>query len=330
MDGISLIIPVYNREDFIGELADVIKTQLDSDIEVIFVDDGSTDNSRKIIIDKCDSLRNVKLISTIHAGPGAARNRGLAEATKEYIWFVDSDDLIAPDAISKLKNIVNSEDKISDLFVFNFSTDGEDIILFKENRKSFNKNEGMELFLNNRFYNCVWNKLFKTKLIKENGCKFPEDVCNGEDGVFILSYLDKTDKIAYLNENIYKYRINANSLTAILSAEIFKTNFKVYGIKKKYAADYNVKSDYLDNTFSASVLKNIVSIINDKNSREDIIEAYRYIFSNKELLNNVKKIKCKLHPALDLLKFTLAFKNPELLYKTALTVIKIKERIRNK
>ena len=101
---ISIVTPVYNTEKYLSECLDSIFAQTMPDIELICVDDGSTDNSLNILKDYQKKHKNLKVISQKNGGPGVARNTGIDNATGKYICFWDSDDIFEPDALEKLYN----------------------------------------------------------------------------------------------------------------------------------------------------------------------------------------------------------------------------------
>lgn len=113
---ISVIIPVYNVENYLGECLDSILNQSFKNLEVICVNDGSTDNSLKILESHAKNDSRVKIISQENNGPGYARNVGLKYAKGEYVLFVDSDDFISNDSLNDLYN--NAVSNNSDLVLF--------------------------------------------------------------------------------------------------------------------------------------------------------------------------------------------------------------------
>ncbi len=101
-DMISVIIPMYNTQNFIGKLLNCLKNQTYKNLEIIVVNDGSTDNSLKIVGEFSREDKRIKLISTANGGVSKARNIGIANATGKYITFLDSDDYVEPDTYEKV------------------------------------------------------------------------------------------------------------------------------------------------------------------------------------------------------------------------------------
>ena len=119
---VSVIIPVYNVEEYIGLTLDSLVNQTLKDIEIIVIDDGSTDNSRQIIEDYEKKYKNIRVILQENSGPSRARNRGVEEATGEYLAFVDSDDYLLPDAVACLKDNLSAF-KYPDIIIYNYEKD---------------------------------------------------------------------------------------------------------------------------------------------------------------------------------------------------------------
>ena len=106
---ISVIVPVYNVEEYIEECLDSIKNQIFTDFEVILVNDGSTDNSQAICEIYCDQDSRFHLINQENQGQSIARNRGVAESKGKFIVFIDSDDIVRVDLLDQLINYMSDE-----------------------------------------------------------------------------------------------------------------------------------------------------------------------------------------------------------------------------
>lgn len=203
---VSFIIPVHNNEKFLYKcLNSIIKASL-KNIECILIDDGSTDDSSHI----CDLFsQKYEYISVYHinnAGVSNARNVGIDKAKGEFITFVDSDDYINNIDFTFL----NMEKNKFDLFCLNYSR-----LYNNEIKKNKFKDRGIvKNFINQPIYmNSVWNKFYKSKIIRKYNIKFDKDLFASEDLLFNLKYIDKCNEIAYINQEYYVYRFNRMSLT---------------------------------------------------------------------------------------------------------------------
>lgn len=188
---ISIIVPVYNAQKYIKRCVESIVNQTYKDWSLILVDDGSKDESGMICDQLAKSDSRIQVIHTENKGASAARNRGLDKATGEFVTFVDADDWLE---MSHLQILVNQISKDVDLCINSFVTDlyyGARPFCYKTIH-SHNNIESIKIFFcvliqHSQF---LWNKLFKRKIIEENGIRFNTSVSLGEDNIFILEYLN--------------------------------------------------------------------------------------------------------------------------------------------
>ena len=229
---VSIIVPIFNVDKYLDECIDSIVNQTFKNIEIILINDGSTDNSLQIAKKYQDLYKNVKLISQNNRGLSAARNAGLEQASGEFIFFIDSDDKISPYTIEHLFNSINKENSDFSACSFQyFSADdlnGE--ILHKEWPINFEKNSG-KYKLTEDYENdlcCVaWNKLYRLSKIKKNSLSFVEGIIH-EDISWLWSYLSHSKNYSYVNERLYYYRIRSESITSEKNANYYLTYLEPY------------------------------------------------------------------------------------------------------
>lgn len=207
---ISVIIPIYNVEKFLPQCIESVINQTYQTLEIILVNDGSTDTCFEICLRYKDLDSRIRVINKKNEGVGQARNEGIKVATGEYIYFLDSDDYLEKDALENLS------------FYFK---QGHDIILFGFNRvnesSSFlNKvlppsietfhvkkdKEGLAKILRSGTGLAVWDKLIKKDIIINHGLSF-DNKKRGEDFTFIISLFSKVDSIISISEAFLNYRI---------------------------------------------------------------------------------------------------------------------------
>ena len=211
MPKISVIIPVYNVEEYLEQCLDSIINQTFKDLEIICVNDGSTDKSLCILEKYAQKDNRIKIINQTNQGLSAARNTGIENATGEYISFVDSDDYIKNNLYETLLKYLPSE-----LICFNAEAFGDFPIPDKLNKYLKYKYNGVKNITDKVIFNTnvyAWNKLFKTEIIQKYKIKFPEGLYF-EDFVFLWDYMLKIKKVNYLrnNENFYFYRQRSTSI----------------------------------------------------------------------------------------------------------------------
>jgi len=209
---ISVIVSVYNTEKYLKECFNSLVNQTYKDIEIIAVNDGSNDNSPEILNEFAKKYKNIKIINQKNKGYSEARNVALKEATGDYIGFVDSDDYIAPDMFEKLMNTAkNKKSDIVSCSFFRFYQDGSKVLdsnelffnVLEEKRNTHSLLNYPELLLDHGF---VWNRIYKTELLKENNIIFPKDIEFGEDTYFHRLALIKAKNIEYIKDSLYFYR----------------------------------------------------------------------------------------------------------------------------
>lgn len=218
---LSIIVPFYNVEKYIEEC---IHSLYDQDIpqeeyEVICVDDCSPDGSRAIVERLQKEYKTLRLIChERNKKLGGARNTGLKEAKGRYVWFVDSDDYVMPNCISKLLREAEAEDAEMLLFDYATVTNGKSQqVVYPKIEDRIVTGAGLLKQVQERWYVCVptaWNKLYKREFLMQNGLLFTEDVMY-EDTDLSLKMLAYLKRIKYVNMAAYNYRQNAQSITNV-------------------------------------------------------------------------------------------------------------------
>ena len=234
---ISVIVPIYNVEKYLGECIESIINQTYKNLEIILIDDGSTDNSYKI----CEQYKSIddriKVIHKMYGGVSQARNTALEIATGEFISFIDSDDWINLKFYEiMMKNMIKYD---SDIVVCNFNYVYKDKIKnrnIEETIRIFNKEEAMrEIIEEGLIYSVVWGKLYKTKLI--DNIKFKENKIN-EDEFFTYKICAKAKRIVYIPETLYQYRQRPNSIMSNYSVK------RLDGVEALYERMEFIKSEF--------------------------------------------------------------------------------------
>lgn len=214
---LSVLMPVYNVEKYLQKTLDCVAAQTFTDFEVIMVDDGSTDQSGAICDAFCEKDKRFRVIHTPNAGVSAARNRCLQEAKGEYLYFMDSDDLILPETFEEM--LVLLQNANADMAVGNFFyIDDEGNPIDRLNIASPMKSEEVTALAylrklcepNANFYCTVSNKIFKKALF--DGVVFPLGRIN-EDEARIHEVVSHCDKIVTTRKCYYSYIKHAASIT---------------------------------------------------------------------------------------------------------------------
>lgn len=218
---LSVIIPVYNVENYLNECLDSVTSQTLDDMEIICIDDGSTDNSPDILKEYSKKDKRIKIITKENGGQATARNLGIKEAQGEYIAFVDSDDFIEPTMFEKL--YTKSKDNNLDIAMCKIATYDNQTEEIKNNVwyymlgvfRDFEK--GIFNHKDTKEFTChiavtPYNKIYKTTLLKENNILFPEGLIFEDEKFFYDTYL-RAKRVSIVDEFLYYYRINRKGST---------------------------------------------------------------------------------------------------------------------
>ena len=209
MPKISVIVPVYNVEKYLSKCVDSILGQTHRDLEIILVDDGSSDGSPRICEEYAKSVgANIRCIRQKNGGVAAARNTGLAAASGDYIHFVDSDDWLEPNMYEELLKVSAREDAdyVSCSCFLDFENGKVDVKGYNDSEIRFmTVNEYFGNYLKGEFFLTVWNHICKRDVCAN--IRFPErDVAHFcEDGLTAIPTLLNAKKIAYLGIPLYHY-----------------------------------------------------------------------------------------------------------------------------
>ncbi len=210
MPKISVVVPVYNVEEYLNECIKSILNQTFIDFELILVDDGSVDKSGQICDEYAVQDNRVKVIHQANKGVSIARNNAIAIAKSEYICFIDSDDYIDRTMFKKLYDVITRND--CDLVKCGYSSFRDGIVVdtkvFKES-KIFIDDTLVRLAMDGVLFTIPCNGIYKRKIVEK--VKFPENLVE-EDVYFSGMYLFLSRKIGFVNEALYFYRQNSNSI----------------------------------------------------------------------------------------------------------------------
>lgn len=230
---ISVIVPVYNVEKYLKKCIKSIMSQSYTNLEIILINDGSTDNSGKICDELKEQDKRIKVIHKSNGGLSDARNAGLKIANGKYIGFVDSDDYIAEDMFETLYNINKKYN--SDISIVSFYEIYKDkIIGVRDSKKlqELTKIDAMkELLIDTNIQSYAWNKLFRRELFE--GLEFPTNK-NFEDIATTLLLFEKANKVVLLEEPKYYYVRRDDSIVGVRNYKTYKDYLDVIYDKYKY------------------------------------------------------------------------------------------------
>lgn len=213
---ISIIVPVYNVEQYIGRCLRSLIKQSYENIEIILIDDGSEDGSADICEAYARAESRIRVIRQVHKGVSAARNAGLSAANGSYIIFVDSDDWVLQHYVETLYRLMVIH-KAQLAMVGKYCKRGPTTNnVFINSPKLYTKTMTAEQTLDNildekMYLGYVWNKMFHKAIIDDNNLRFSEEISIWEDLLFCCQYILKISKAVYSNDKLYVYNIRHNS-----------------------------------------------------------------------------------------------------------------------
>lgn len=270
MPKVSIVVPIYNVEEYIEKCIKSLLNQTLQDIEIILVDDGSTDNSGNIAKKYADENPNkIKYYRKENGGLSDARNYGIPYATGEYIAFLDSDDYIDNIAYEEMYNkaIEENSDYVECDFIWEYPNkskiDKQDYYFGKR-----------EMFINVRVV--AWNKLIRKEIITSNNIKFPKGL-RYEDVEFTYKLIPYLNRTSYVNKPFVHYVQRENSIANNQNernAEIFEVlnNVIEYYKEQKLYTEYEEELEYIYARYSlCSSLKRICKIP-DVKVRDNLVE----------------------------------------------------------
>ena len=282
---ISVIVPCFNVESYIKRCLDSLFSSSYKNIEVICVDDGSTDETFSILKKYSNTHQNMKLLhNESNKGVGYSRNLALDNSSGDYVMFCDSDDFYSPDMIYKMFNTIISKKvdlAVCDMNIINDSS--INLSKFRNLNSAFLMDASLsdKMKVNNtvilKTNRVLWNKIFKKSIIDKYKIRFPEELYMSEDACFFLEYLSCIKKVFFINEKLYTYcrrgdsvigkRFDKNfdSINDCVKAHKFvidfikrnkiKTNLKVFEVSYLNEVEYaiNLMNELLENKFTGLV-----------------------------------------------------------------------------
>jgi glycosyltransferase involved in cell wall biosynthesis len=266
MPRISVVIPVYNSAKFLRECIESLLNQTETDCEFIFVNDGSTDESREIIESYREKDSRIHIIDQPNQGVSVARNKGIATAGGEFLAFVDADDTIAPQMFETLLQLLaaTSSDVVCSGFIY--EQDGHQLRLdmpFEKNKpfgREFISKEVIPYMLRYDSLNSVANKMYRRAPITENQISFPQGQTLGEDALFNFKAFGSANQVVFTDYAGYFYREVTGSATRnILDKNYFKTALEVYAADIALSNEIHIDAETMQRLKGLRLIDKVVS-----------------------------------------------------------------------
>lgn len=311
---VSIIVAIYNIENFIEKCIKSLITQDYKNLEIILVDDNSTDNSKKICEEYSKKDPRIRLIvhkqNTKQSG---VRNTGLDNATGDYIVFVDGDDWLAPDFVSYMLSVIQENDSDMAINLVNYTTRDLKQAKYRPSELWSAEKATAEMLFPHLTVG-VWNKIYKRKFIEENKLRFRTYLFTAEGDTFINEAAQRANNVAVGCRKVYYYRLN-NTTSATTKYDIRQSEGAIFAFKK-IEENLIIKTPYVLSALRVHIwinhfwnIRQIIALnIQNEKSRE-FNESVEYVKKHaKDTINSEKKISKKV-------KYFLVGLNPVLFAK---------------
>lgn len=267
---LSIIVPVYNVEAYLEKCLVSLVTQdiSDSEYEILCINDGSRDKSSEIL-DKYSSMyNNLNVIHKDNGGVSSARNCGIDQAKGKYIWFIDSDDFIKENSLSKIVSVLRKSD-YDRIQIYPYA--------FNDKDDNFDPNEIELSMTQSQYKNFLWTQILKREIIVDNKVCFDTEISYAEDAIFMIQIAHVLKKSTRLDELIYFYRLRENSLMS--QKKICKIESRIKGLivcdeicKGKQFGD-KISAIYFKYQSASIVMTNIANL--PKNERKKYVKKLK-------------------------------------------------------
>lgn len=261
---VSIIVPIYNMESYLTRCLNSLVSQSLIDIEILAVNDGSTDKTMKILTEYASKDSRIKVINKKNGGVSSARNTGIQASTGEYVGFVDPDDWVDYDMYEKLYNtaVTSQSDVVMCSYMREFGTHSKEKVLNLPHIVTYINEEVKKNVLrrivgplNNEIgspqlldaWGTVWSKLYRAEVIKSNHLQFVDlkQIGTNEDSLFNIQAIYYSNSFTFLNAPLYHYwRANATSVTSGYKPELVNQWFNLYEIIETFLENNKMSEEY--------------------------------------------------------------------------------------
>ena len=282
---ISIIVPVYNVKDYLERCVSSILCQTYKNIEVILVDDGSTDGSGELAEEIAKRDKRVKVIRKTNGGVSSARNVGIETATGEYVGFVDGDDYIDPDMYEFLYNLIAKNN--ADISCCGMIKDEGKSVCVKRcscETEVYESYEALRLLAKEKvFAISACDKLFRSEIVKN--IKFNKNLSYGEDFLFCFSVFESCKKIAFCNKQCYHYYMREGSC---VNSGFGKKQFDRLKVSEEIENNFKVEDKVLESLLKDRKIKSQIYLLRAIAGSGKFRDKYKFV--RKSLLANKKYI----------------------------------------
>ena len=298
---LSIIIPAYNAERKISLTINSLLAQMNDEIEILIIDDGSVDNTANVIKKIQEShikgTEYIKLISKINGGVSSARNCGIENAKGQYLYFLDADDFVSVDFIEKIFSIITEEKKYDCMFwAYELVDENNNSIrsvnyLGKDSHETTSYKLIDDIIQTKRGWFWTCNIIYNREKVITNNLKFTEGIVAGEDTEFIYKYISHSKEIYYLDQVLSYYVIHSSSTMQSYNIKRFdvvealiRTVDYLRESNEAYLIDF---ANYINNyLIPLNVLGTFRTLLNQYSSKLNTYAASAYSTFLQEIISN--------------------------------------------
>ncbi|KYD06304.1 glycosyltransferase family 2 protein [Bacillus atrophaeus] len=246
---VSLLVAVYNTEAYLPKCLSSLLNQTLDNIEIIIVNDGSTDASPRIIQEFVQKDARIRVIDQKNQGLGAVRNKGLKEARGEFVAFIDSDDWVEPDYCLQMYEKAKTDK--ADLVICNYAAEFEETgktvhSTIAETYQEKTKEHYMKSLFEGKVSGFSWNKLYRRTMIEAHQLSFPlrGELEHIEDQFFSFRAHFFSERVSYIEDPLYHYRIHMTSIVQSYQKKLFDYGVALYEANVQFLMEHGKLEDY--------------------------------------------------------------------------------------
>lgn len=306
---VSFIIPAYNVEKYISECIDKILCINRDNYEILVINDGSTDSTKQAVELLITNSDKIKLINQVNSGVSVSRNKGMSEASGEYVFFVDADDMIQPQYVADVMDFLEAASDNYDLILGNYydvDINNNIIKSYDLSEKISDNKAGLDMiFLGDYLLNVCWGKFLKRSIIIDNNISFDYTMKYGEDTIFMGDFLCNINTFKCTNKYLYRYRQfsdnTVNTLRSKLTDRYMDETEKLIKNKRNYLSFCGGKNELKTvfiNYYAVHLSATINLVLKEKNNLITEIKAInkylnrdqmRFILYNVNIKYGIKR-----------------------------------------
>lgn len=297
---ISIIVPVYNVENYLRDCLDSILKQTFRNWECIMIDDGSVDASGDICDEYCKNDSRFTVIHSSNKGVSSARNKGLEVAVGQWLCFVDSDDRMTEDALDHMLslNLKNKADVcICSLVRPGFRPHKPTILSEKEKREliwACLTYQTIKYSSKGLLVDAPWAKLFRTSLIKDNNIRYVDGLCKSEDALFVSEFYNYASRIVLDPHQVYFYTVNSNSICHTYNKSHIAMLGTLLRLEEAFVSEYCDDPEF-ENAVKIRAFAALLQVLFESDAHKrplaDRIEALELFFSSENVKDMIKSTR---------------------------------------